>query len=467
MEARPAAGSYDASGRLLTDRTELDADVRAVSAAVALLVTTPVDVDPWEAVPDLLESSPSDRHFVAEIDDDGRANLRFGDGQYGSRLGDVVSLHAVYRVGNGRAGNVGAEAIAHAAPTLAAGWLTAIRNPLAARGGVDAETIEEVRQLAPQAFHSELFRAVTVEDWAEAARRLPDIQGAVATYRWTGSWYTVFVAVDPSDRADLVDLPNGRTRLEPAFERRVRAFLTRFRLAGYDVELRPPRFVPLDIEIEVCAAPGHFRADVAAAVRRALSAQVLPDGTLGFFHPENFTFGEPLYLSRLYAAVERVEGVESAVVRRFQRYGEAAGELESGVLRRAVGDRAARQRPELRRARRADRDLRGEARDEPPVWMLRAAAAADAAPRREPSCPLGDRLPDRHLRELPRVDARGDRPTPDLAPLTTRVDDDYTVTVLDLWAAVADVLTFYQERYANEAFLRTATRRESVAGWRG
>ena len=53
--------------------------------------------------------------------------------------------------------------------------------------------------------------------------------------------------------------------------------------------------------------------------------------------------------------------------------------------------------------------------------------------------------------------------TPELAPLTTRLDDDYTVTVVDLWAAVADVLTFYQERYANEAFLRTATRRESVS----
>jgi hypothetical protein len=53
--------------------------------------------------------------------------------------------------------------------------------------------------------------------------------------------------------------------------------------------------------------------------------------------------------------------------------------------------------------------------------------------------------------------------TPELAQLTTRRDDDYTVTVLDLWAAVADVLTFYQERYANEAFLRTSTRRESVA----
>ena len=52
--------------------------------------------------------------------------------------------------------------------------------------------------------------------------------------------------------------------------------------------------------------------------------------------------------------------------------------------------------------------------------------------------------------------------TPELIQLTTRSDDDYSITVLDLWAAVADVLTFYQERYANETFLRTATQRVSV-----
>ncbi len=53
--------------------------------------------------------------------------------------------------------------------------------------------------------------------------------------------------------------------------------------------------------------------------------------------------------------------------------------------------------------------------------------------------------------------------TPELAHLTTRDDDDYAVTILDLWAAVGDVLTFYQERYANEAYLRTARERASVA----
>jgi hypothetical protein len=46
--------------------------------------------------------------------------------------------------------------------------------------------------------------------------------------------------------------------------------------------------------------------------------------------------------------------------------------------------------------------------------------------------------------------------------LRTREDRDFSIALLDAWATVADVLSFYQERRANEHFLRTATERWSV-----
>ena len=49
-----------------------------------------------------------------------------------------------------------------------------------------------------------------------------------------------------------------------------------------------------------------------------------------------------------------------------------------------------------------------------------------------------------------------------LQGLTTRDSSDPAIALLDAWATVGDVLTFYQERIANEAFLRTATERCSV-----
>ena len=52
--------------------------------------------------------------------------------------------------------------------------------------------------------------------------------------------------------------------------------------------------------------------------------------------------------------------------------------------------------------------------------------------------------------------------TPPLAGLRTRGDDDFTIALLDAWAVACDILTFYQERIANEAYLRTATELVSV-----
>lgn len=60
--------------------------------------------------------------------------------------------------------------------------------------------------------------------------------------------------------------------------------------------------------------------------------------------------------------------------------------------------------------------------------------------------------------------ARGEDPAASAAlrSLTSRADDDFTIALLDAWALTSDVLTFYQERIANESYLRTATERLSL-----
>ncbi len=316
-------------------RPSLAGPPRAARPAVELSLDFPTGTQTWSEVPDLLDSPPLEQHFVVDLDHEGRATLRFGDGEYGREPAGATGVTATYRIGNGRAGSLGAEALAHVVQPEGAAWsvIQAVRNPLPARDGADPETIEEVRQLAPAAFHAEQFRAVTEADYRMTARRLPEVAGAVASFRWTGSWYTVLVGVDPRDPADLITEPGGRTRLAPALRRRVHAFLTRYRLAGYDLEIRTGQYVPLEIDIELCVAPYHFRGDVAEVVRQALSNRVLSGGVLGFFHPERFNFGQAVHLSRLYRAIEAVDGVDSAVVTRFHRYGKLEdGELDAGRI---------------------------------------------------------------------------------------------------------------------------------------
>lgn len=291
-------------------------DPRAALPAVAL----EADGEDWLPRRDLLNSDRFAPEFVVETENDGRAYLRFGDGVLGLQPAGGAQFAVSYRVGNGRAGNVGAGAIAHV--VLPVTGINDVRNPLPARGGEDPESMEEVRLLAPQAFRTQ-ERAVTETDYAAVTQRHPEVQKAAATLRWTGSWHTMFITVDRT----------GGRPVDAAFEQELRAFLERFRLAGYDLEIDGPRFVPLDLALHVCVAPGYVRSTVKAALLDAFSARNLPGGRQGFFHPDRYTFGQPVYLSQIVATAMEVPGVEWVDVGRFQRWGQRPqGELAAGRL---------------------------------------------------------------------------------------------------------------------------------------
>jgi hypothetical protein len=274
----------------------------------------------WNPQRDLLNSGPSSREFVVEVENDGAAFIRFGDELFGSRPAAGTNFTATYRVGNGARGNVGAGALGHVV-TLQSG-VVSVTNPMPAGGGSEAESFEEVRQNAPVAFRTQ-ERAVTARDYAEMAERHAGLERAAATFRWTGSWRTVFLTVDRLGGLDVDD----------EFEGEMRNHLERYRMAGHDLEIDGPVFVSLEIEMTVCVKPDYFRGDVKKALLELFGRGALTDGRLGVFHPDNFTFGQTVYLSALYAAAQSVEGVDSVEITKFQRQGQPLTDaLDSGKL---------------------------------------------------------------------------------------------------------------------------------------
>ncbi len=284
----------------------------------------------WQCRPDLLGSDAFSRDFVVESEEDGRVNLRFGDGIMGQEPDYDGSFNVRYRTGNGSDGNVGAETISHmvlksdAAVAIECDWtgVKKIRNPLAAAGGMNPESSAQIRTYAPQAFKTQQ-RAVNAPDYAEIAMRHPGIERAAAVVRWTGSWYTVFVTIDR----------RGGEPVDEAFITEMKTYLDCYRMAGYDIEVNGPLFVPLDIACAVCVKPGYFATDVKKSLLDAFSSRELDGGGRGFFHPDRFTFGQAVYLSGMYATAMAVEGVAFVDVTKFQRLGrKAAGELAAGKL---------------------------------------------------------------------------------------------------------------------------------------
>lgn len=288
----------------------------------------------WTPHRDLLESGPRDRHFVGEQEDDGRLALRFGDGTQGARPEPGTDLAVHYRLGGGTAGNVGAEAVNHLVlcrrpEAVDAGTpppVAGVRNPLPAVGGTEPEPVAQVRRLAPLDLRRTRLRAVTAEDYAELASALPGVQRAAAQIRWTGSLQEAHVAIDP-----LGEGPPSSGLLE-----QVRQALEGYRRIGHDLVVGPARHVPLEVALTVCAAPGHQHGQILAELYRVLGGGRLPDGRLGFFHPDALTFGEPVRLSRLVAVAAAVQGVRSVRVTRLRRMFEQHPDddtaLEEGLL---------------------------------------------------------------------------------------------------------------------------------------
>ena len=298
----------------------MELDLRQVKPAIKLQGNG----ETWQPQQTLLNSDRFASEFVVEMATDGQASLRFGDGILGQQPTPGSELQATYRLGNGKAGNIGAEALFHIVtdqPDVEKA-IQQVRNPLPAWGGTEPEPMEQARLYAPQAFRIQQ-RAVTEADYATVTERHPQVQQAKATRRWTGSWYTMFITVDRKN-----GLP-----IDADFEVELRSFLERFRLAGYDLEIDAPINVPLEIVLKVCVLPNYISSNVKRSLLEVFSNTTLPNGQRGFFHPDNFTFAQPVYLSQIVATAMQVPGVEWVQPLVFQRWRQLSNqELQTKVM---------------------------------------------------------------------------------------------------------------------------------------
>lgn len=295
--------------------------------AISTLQLT-VDGEPWAEQASLLNSGPSDPVFRLELDERGYGTVVFGDGVFGRRPADGAMIVATYRIGAGAGGNVGAGTLTRGLPRPgeAAIWaqLKGITNPLSATGGRDQESDDYARRFGPPSTLQPLA-AVTPSGYRSALLGYVDAGGgtpvrhARAAYNWSGSWPVVSLQVEQRP---------GRG-LSPSLRDALLAFLETRRPAGYRLEMAAPAYLPVDLSIAVRLA-ANTRADaVLRALQQALSSAELPDGTKGFFHPDNFDFGDNLYVSKLYAAILAVPGVATAEVTRLARAGAPHSETET------------------------------------------------------------------------------------------------------------------------------------------
>lgn len=268
----------------------------------------------WQERIDLIESEDDDQHFQVETDELAMSRLRFGNGVNGMRLDSDATVTCDYQVGGGAAGNVGSDTITGFDPAPLAA-LRSLRNPFDVVNGRDPEPRDEIIRRVPEAYRARQLRAVTLADYVDRAEELPGVAHAYARYAWTGSWRTVQVSIDPV----------GTTVLDEPARGKIAAHLDAVRLIGEDLEVRPARFVSLDIAMKLCADAAYWPEDLDVELQRAFSDGYTADGRPAFFNPECWTFGEACHASQLIGRALAVTGVERVLSVAMRRWNAGTG----------------------------------------------------------------------------------------------------------------------------------------------
>ncbi|HET8842958.1 MAG TPA: baseplate J/gp47 family protein, partial [Ktedonobacteraceae bacterium] len=267
----------------------------------------------WRLRRDLLSSDPFARDYTVDIEEDRRALLRFGFGEMGRYPQAGDAFRVTYRIGGGERGNVRADTITHVVGTEAA--ILSVRNPLPALGGTDPEALEKARERAPDAFRTQKC-CVTEQDYATIARQYPQITNAVARLNWSGNSPVVTLYVQREQGK-----PVDRT-----LEEKLGIFLDAYRPVGHTFVILGPYFVGLRVTLTVWLQ----RTAPRSITEKALTL-LLSNTPGGFFAPDKFTFGQPVYQSQLLAAIMAVSGVERVEIEQFCRFNSPSATCEEVI----------------------------------------------------------------------------------------------------------------------------------------
>jgi len=227
----------------------------------------------------------------------GRLELRFGDGNYGSRLSAGLAVTCTYRYGGGRVGNVASGAIstlvASLSDLLGAPVTVTVANVGDSSGGAPQETLEEIRISAPASFRSQQ-RLVTLEDYRVFTQAIPGIYRAQPVRRGLNG-VLIYVVED--------DVTAGST-LSPAIVSYWTDLVDAQRMSSDVVAFENATLVGINARIVIHALSGYRVAEVRNRVRELFT------GTDGILAVSNNELGQHLRLSDMVGAVEDIEGLD-------------------------------------------------------------------------------------------------------------------------------------------------------------
>jgi uncharacterized phage protein gp47/JayE len=245
----------------------------------------------WKEVENLTQLTPTDRAYITQTDSDGSTTIIFGNGKHGARLpSGIENIRAVYRTGIGKSGNVTAGKISQLA--MQPLGLSGVLNPIAATGGADPESNNEIRRNASVGVTS-LERAVSVQDYANFARAFTGIGKANAQRLSNGSRQILHITIAGSDDICI----DRNSDLYRSFVKALYQFGDPYQ--SLQVDMRQLMLLIISAKVRILA--DYQWVSVASKIRTALFDK---------FSFERQELGEDVFLSKVISTIQQVSGVD-------------------------------------------------------------------------------------------------------------------------------------------------------------
>jgi hypothetical protein len=251
----------------------------------------------WSEAPSLFGRGPSERIYTVRDGDDGVTTICFGDGKTGARLPSGASnIVARARTGLGSGGRLRADQLSTVL-TRPPGLRAAI-NPLPTDGGLDPETLDTAREVAPSTVRT-FGRAIALQDFEDVAHQTGLVSRARASWAWIGLERAIQLTVAGIEGA----------RLSPAAMTSLVAALRTVRDPNHPLIIGNLWRVPIVLTVRVLRDPAFETEMIEANARAVLAA---------FFSFEAQPLARALHLSQVAAALQGARGVVAVDIDRFR-----------------------------------------------------------------------------------------------------------------------------------------------------
>ena len=181
----------------------------------------------------------------------------------------------------------------------------AASNPIAASGGGDGDTEEEIRQNSSANFASQQ-RNVTQDDYLVRTLAMPAKYGTISKAYIEPTKAQTISAGESNSILDLYVLSNDAngylTTASAALKQNIITYLSQYRMVNDSINIKDGFIINIGVNFEIILLPNYNNNDVLIAGILALQ---------DYFRINNWQINEPIILRNLYAILDRIEGVQT------------------------------------------------------------------------------------------------------------------------------------------------------------